>query len=120
MSPRLGLLTDTHDEIIVLDAALQCFHSSNCSIIIHLGDITTPETMRYLSANSNAIFWILGNEDSQGDWLSVSQEVGGVLAGRGYGVVEIVGHRFGLCHSTYERAGLVRIPAHCERHSGSS
>jgi putative phosphoesterase len=102
MTYRIGLLTDTHDNVVALEAALRCFAERGCSAIIHLGDICTPATLRYFENRDRnmELFWILGNEDV-GDW-SVSTVSGGVFVELKYGVTTVAGRKFGLCHSTYQ------------------
>ncbi len=75
MSHRIGLLSDTHDNVALLDVALKCFAQNQCSALVHLGDICTPETFRYLRTRppNTDLFWILGNEDVDSEWLSISE-----------------------------------------------
>lgn len=107
MASRIGILTDTHDEHYALQAALKRFADSECSSILLLGDITTARTFELFSQLPSSInlYWISGNHDEKDQLLAVSNRIGAGYLGAGFGTASIEGHRFGLCHSTYERSG---------------
>lgn len=58
---RIGILSDTHNDLANLTAALKLFAREEVSILVHCGDLTTPETARALAGNQ--VIHVLGNGD---------------------------------------------------------
>ncbi len=58
---ELGILSDTHNNIVNLKKALKVFHASNVQILIHCGDITDPAVAKEM--NGFKVIHVLGNCD---------------------------------------------------------
>jgi len=63
----LGLLSDTHDNLHLLQKALAIFRRENPDVLIHCGDITQPETLAVL--NDFPLHCAFGNMDVERDAL---------------------------------------------------
>lgn len=104
----LGLISDTHDEVEPVQAAVRLFSRLDCGFIIHLGDFTQPRVLREFGQRRAGRFgWIPGNEDDFGALHSESDTVGGEVLGEkrkeaGVGLLTLKDNKIGLCHSTYE------------------
>ncbi len=61
---RIGILSDTHNNLPNLRAALSRLRQAGIDTLFHLGDVTTPETVRELSGFR--VIHLVGN----GDYLS--------------------------------------------------
>lgn len=63
----LGVISDTHDRLATIDQAFEIFDASHVTTLIHCGDWTKPETMRYLAeqayAHDMALYGVIGNRD---------------------------------------------------------
>ena len=59
---KIGLISDTHDNIKNIETASEIFTDRNVGFIIHAGDITTPEAVEAFSKRTKLI-GVLGNND---------------------------------------------------------
>ncbi len=59
---KIGILSDTHNDLKPFEAALTFFRRENVSLIIHCGDMTTPETAGSLQGFQ--VIHVFGNLDS--------------------------------------------------------
>jgi uncharacterized protein len=63
----IGVISDTHNNLPNLNAALACFHTQNIDHILHCGDWTTVETVRHLSSVATSlditVKGVIGNND---------------------------------------------------------
>jgi uncharacterized protein len=58
---KIGLLSDTHNNLTNLQAALAAFRAENISQLVHCGDLTTPETASALGGFR--VIHVIGNGD---------------------------------------------------------
>jgi putative phosphoesterase len=59
---KIGIISDTHDNLISLKKALQLFKENSVEMIIHCGDWVSPFTVDYLAQNIDVpIKGVLGN-----------------------------------------------------------
>ena len=86
---RLGVISDTHDNLLSLRQILNEFRVREVSTIIHLGDLTSPFTLRELLQYPARIIIILGNND--GDKLLLRE-----LAHKAGAVVKDSIHEFSI------------------------
>ncbi|MBX7105850.1 MAG: metallophosphatase family protein [Gemmataceae bacterium] len=94
---RLGILSDTHDELARTKCAIDLLRREGASAIAHCGDLASPPI---LAACSVMPCWFcFGNHDS--DSVPVLQqaakELGAICLGWG-GVFVLEGKKMGLCH----------------------
>ncbi len=94
---RLGMLSDTHDELARTQRAVLTLRDAGAEVLVHCGDLASPpivETLAMLPA-----WFVLGNHDS--DMVPYLQraalEFGPVCLGWG-DVIEISGRRIGVAH----------------------
>ncbi|HEY8504604.1 MAG TPA: metallophosphoesterase [Gemmataceae bacterium] len=92
----IGVISDTHDRQDRVAAALRRFGAEGVGLVIHCGDITSPETV-YLFAGAPAHF-VLGNCDWHADALRRAvAEIGGTLH-EPFGELELGGRRIAWLH----------------------
>jgi len=58
---KIGLLSDTHNNLTNLQAALSAFRAESIATLIHCGDITSPETAA--SLGGFRVIHVIGNGD---------------------------------------------------------
>jgi len=68
-SKRYIVISDTHDSLDSLSKLRECY--SKEYVLMHLGDIVSPFTLKYLISNFNVGIVLLGNND--GDKLLLKQ-----------------------------------------------
>jgi putative phosphoesterase len=106
----IGILSDSHDHLDRLRAAVRLFNDAGCGLVVHAGDFVAPfaaEELRNLRAPVKAVF---GNCDGEKAGLAK------VFAGLGeiappplrFGYA---GRRFGLCHLDSAVDGLLASKA---------
>lgn len=70
----LGILSDTHNNLPNLQKALDIFRGEGATTLIHCGDLTSPETARYLEGFE--VHLTFGNGDyASGEILTVLREM---------------------------------------------
>lgn len=62
MSDILGVLSDTHNQVKNLRAALEIFERAGVRTLIHCGDVTTLETLEWLA--EYRVIYVYGNLDA--------------------------------------------------------
>lgn len=94
---RVGILSDTHDELDRTRRAVTQLRDAGAEALVHCGDLTSPAIVEACAASP---FWfVLGNHDADSvPRLQVAaRECGGVCLGWG-GVVELAGQRVAVTH----------------------
>jgi putative phosphoesterase len=65
----IGIISDTHDKLDIIDAAFEFFKSKNVSLVLHCGDWKSLETIQYFAGlaakNNMTVKGVLGNNDTE-------------------------------------------------------
>ncbi len=62
---QIGVISDTHDRLPAIRAALHCFAPLGIQTLLHPGDIVAPFAARVLSAWPGTLHVIYGNNDGE-------------------------------------------------------
>ena len=62
---RIGVLSDTHDRVPTLRAALARFQAEGIDTLVHPGDIVSPFAAKALAAFPGSVHIIYGNNDGE-------------------------------------------------------
>lgn len=94
---RLGILSDTHDELERTARAVRLLRGEGAEALIHCGDLTSPPIIAALA--ELPCWFVFGNHDADlvPDLRRAAAEFGPVCLGWG-GVVELAGRRVGVVH----------------------
>jgi uncharacterized protein len=77
---KIGLISDTHDNIQNIQKATSLFNDRRVSFVIHAGDIVSPETVEAFTGVK--LIGILGNNDLKVEELTNAfDKIGGQLKG---------------------------------------
>jgi uncharacterized protein len=77
---KIGLISDTHDNIQNIQCATSIFNDKNVGLVIHAGDIVSPEAVE--AFNGFKLIGVLGNNDLEIDRLTNAfDKIGGQLRG---------------------------------------
>ncbi|MCX8030203.1 MAG: metallophosphoesterase [Thermodesulfovibrionales bacterium] len=79
---KIGIISDTHDNLVNLKKALDIFNQQNVNHIIHAGDFTSPFTAKILMEFKGGFSGIFGNND--GDKLLLSKAFNGNIFSQPY------------------------------------
>lgn len=79
---KIGIISDTHDRLPAIDAALSYFSNQNIDTVLHCGDWKSIDTMRYFAEAaatlSISVHGILGNNDvAIDDFMKYAQQASG-------------------------------------------
>lgn len=94
---RLGILSDTHDELDRTLLAIQLLRDAGADVLVHCGDLAGPPIVAALAALPS--YFVLGNHDADNvpALRRAAAEYGPVCLGWS-GVVELAGRRIGIVH----------------------
>jgi putative phosphoesterase len=77
---KIGLISDTHDNIQNIQNAILLFNDKQVSFVIHAGDIVSPEAVEAFAGVK--LIGVLGNNDLEIDGLTNAfDKIGGQLKG---------------------------------------
>jgi uncharacterized protein len=93
---RVGILSDTHDQIERTRAAVKSLVEAGAEALIHCGDITIPEVVYELAPRPS--YFVFGNCDYDlGDLRRAISAIQGICLERG-GLIDVHGHRLAVTH----------------------
>lgn len=94
---RIGILSDTHNQLDRTQRALKLLTSHGASTLIHCGDFVKASMLELLAGLP--CYFVFGNNDSESipDLLSAAKNIGAQCLEWG-GVVTIDGKRFAITH----------------------
>ena len=103
---KLGVISDTHDDALAVRRAVRAFNAEAVSLVMHAGDISSPELASAFEGLKAPFVGVCGNNDH--DW----QGLRGAFAPygqiyRGYYDIALAGVRLTLMH---ELRGLHQLP----------
>jgi putative phosphoesterase len=61
----VGVLSDTHDRLPTIEAALGCFAEAGVGTVLHAGDIVSPFAARVLAGFEGSLHVVYGNNDGE-------------------------------------------------------
>ncbi len=103
---RIGVVSDTHDRQEAVAEAIRLLLDQHVELILHCGDIETPETVR--SFKPVPTHFVFGNWDKDRPRLAAAiKEIGGSYY-ESFGAVELAGRRIAWVHS-HERHQLRQL-----------
>ena len=100
---KIGIISDTHDDVENVQSAIQIFNTEKVTHVIHAGDYIFPGIVLEFKKLDAKLIGVLGNNDGERvhllkNFLSIGGELKGEL-----GEVELDGVIFGIYHGTDEQ-----------------
>ena len=94
---RLGILSDTHDELVRTKVAVQLLRDEGAEALVHCGDLASPPIVAACSVLP--CWFVFGNHDSDAvpALRHAATEFGATCLEWG-GIVELAGKRIGVVH----------------------
>ncbi len=75
---KLGIISDSHDNLPAIEKAIEFFKKENVDAIIHLGDYIAPFSLREFGGFE--LYGVWGNNDGEREMLrKVAQEMGFII-----------------------------------------
>ena len=78
----IGIMSDTHDNLILTQKAIDLFNTKKVEHVIHAGDYTSPFTLKLFSALNCPFSGVFGNND--GDKLLLLERADGNIHNQPY------------------------------------
>jgi putative phosphoesterase len=94
---RIGILSDTHDQLAPTLAAMEVFRSECVAAVVHCGDLTGVEVLK--TCSELPTYFTLGNHDCDMARVleNAAQECGATCLRWG-GLIELHGHSIAVAH----------------------
>jgi putative phosphoesterase len=103
---RIGVVSDTHDRAEVIADAIRLLQEQHVELILHCGDIETPETARLFKPIPT--HFVFGNWDKERAKLAAAIKDAGGTYYESFGAIELAGKRLAWVHS-HERHQLRQL-----------
>ena len=98
---KIGIISDSHDDVVNVNRAIDIFEQNVVKVVIHAGDIISPpivKEFKRLTENKVEFFGIFGNNDGEKRGLeNAFSFINGKLLGD-EGKIEIDGLKFCIYH----------------------
>ncbi|WP_254840701.1 metallophosphoesterase [Natronomonas marina] len=96
---KLGVISDTHDNVPAVQAAMDRFASANVEAVVHCGDFISPPVVPHLDLDGVPVHAVRGNNDGEREGLidAFGSLDGGRLHGR-FAELEFGGLEFAVLH----------------------
>jgi putative phosphoesterase len=75
----IGVMSDSHDNLIQLRRAVSFFKGAGCDLVLHAGDVIAPFAARELAALGCPVRAVFGNCDGEKQGLEMAFEKFGVI-----------------------------------------
>jgi putative phosphoesterase len=97
---KIGIISDTHDDIENVQQAIQIFNQNKVEYVIHAGDYIFPGIIKEFSKLNAKLIGVFGNNDGERNGILKSFiDINGELKGE-IGNIEIDNIKFGIYHGT--------------------
>lgn len=87
---KIGIISDTHDDLNSVDRAVSIFNREKASLVVHAGDFIFPGVVeRFRKLESAKLVGVLGNNDGEKfGLLKKFEEIGGELKRTEFGEIQ--------------------------------
>ena len=97
---KLGIISDTHDDIVNVRKAIDIFNQESVRYVIHAGDYVFPGIIKEFKKLNGKLIGVLGNNDGEKNYLLKSfLEIEGELKGE-LGELQIEDLKIAIYHGT--------------------
>ena len=96
---QVGVISDTHDNVPAVEAAMDRFEAAGVDAVVHCGDFVAPPVIPFLDREGVPVHAVRGNNDGEREGLASAFESleGGTLHGR-FAELELDGRAFAVLH----------------------
>jgi putative phosphoesterase len=95
---RVGVISDTHDSIKIMESLIEKMLSEGVEAIIHLGDFIAPFTLKKLASHGVKVIAVFGNNDGEKQGLMEAAREANVDLSEGPREIELGGRKLLLLH----------------------
>jgi len=96
---KIGVISDTHDNVAATEAAMDVFESEAVGTVLHCGDFIAPPLVPFLDREGVEVHAVRGNNDGEREGLRDAFDAieGATLHGR-FAELTFDGRRFAVLH----------------------
>ncbi len=98
----IGIMSDTHDRIDAIEAAINFFNQHNVTDILHAGDLVSPLVVPKFSNLKARLHYVWGNNEGDREFIKTRFDELGIKPLGDFAALEIGGRRIALLHGTNE------------------
>lgn len=102
MSRKVGLISDTHDNVRNVKRAVDVFNEEEVSYVLHAGDHVAPFVLRWFEPLRALMVGVYGNLDAEKELLSKAYENLGWRIHRDVAIIEVDRLKIALTHGTHD------------------
>jgi len=99
---RIGLMSDTHDRIDAVEAAIDFFNRQRVNHVLHAGDLVSPLVVPKFSKLRVRLHYVWGNNEGDREFIKIRFGEIGVVPLGDFATLELGGKRIALLHGTHE------------------
>jgi putative phosphoesterase len=97
---RIGIISDTHDNLDAIDRAVKIFNRQKVDTVFHAGDVISPFAAERFKGLKSSISAVFGNNDGERTGLkSRFRELGTEISD--FSEVELFKKRFAIYHGAF-------------------
>lgn len=96
----IGIISDTHDNLIAVDKALKAFKDHNVGLILHAGDWVAPFTFKRIAKVGIKVVGVFGNNDGERKMLLELAKRYDICLETEIATVNINGKKIAITHGT--------------------
>jgi putative phosphoesterase len=93
---KIGILSDTHNDIEMTRRALDAFHEREVNLLVHAGDLISPDMIPLF--DEFKVRFVIGNNDNDREGIISACRCSGNDPARRCCSFELDGKRFFICH----------------------
>ena len=106
----IGIISDSHDNLPMIERAVECFNDAGCELVIHAGDLVAPFSIAVLGKLTGPWKAVFGNNDGEKVGLKLkAASLGGSIQEPPL-IEEAAGRRILVLHDCRD------APAEADRH----
>ncbi len=99
---KIGILSDTHDNIHIIEKAVKVFNENKVDLVLHAGDFISPFVPKWFAALKCKLIGVYGNNENERELLAKRMaEVGHEIRGY-FALIKADGLTIGLLHGHEE------------------
>jgi len=98
----IGIMSDTHDRIDAIEAAINFFNQHNVTDILHAGDLVSPLVVPKFSKLKARLHYVWGNNEGDREFIKARFDELGIKPLGDFASLELEGRKIALLHGTHE------------------
>lgn len=98
----IGVMSDTHDRIDAIEAAIDLFNRRGVSDVLHAGDLVSPFVVPKFRQLKAKLHYVWGNNEGDREYIRLKFGELGIVPLGDFAILELGGRRLALLHGTQE------------------